>query len=150
MWWWFRRQGRRIARICAWLPTLWNDEDWDEYYLLQIMRFKVSRMRKQIAANNRHVRCEKTVEQMRQFERLLEHQMHGHDEIAADQSLCQCTDMTFEDIGNGVSRLVSTGRCANCRYTWKLRTKRRRDIYQDNTWLLLCEHFRKHAQKWWD
>lgn len=37
---------RRVSNIIAWLPILWADRDWDFAFLLRIMRFKISRMRR--------------------------------------------------------------------------------------------------------
>lgn len=35
-----------IKNIIRWIPVLWNNFDWDSEYLLDIMRFKLSRMEK--------------------------------------------------------------------------------------------------------
>lgn len=34
----------RIRHICAWLPVLWKDRDFDQAYLVEIVQFKLSRM----------------------------------------------------------------------------------------------------------
>lgn len=57
----FRTGKRRIVRFIAWFPVLWKDEDWSEHYLYEIMRFKISRIRKELDKNKRHVGYEKNV-----------------------------------------------------------------------------------------
>lgn len=51
----FRSRYRRIHRLIAWIPVLWKDEDWDPAYLFEVLRFKISRMRREIERNKRHM-----------------------------------------------------------------------------------------------
>jgi hypothetical protein len=39
-----RRLYRKISRIIAWLPILWETEEFDWEYLIDIMRFHMCRM----------------------------------------------------------------------------------------------------------
>ena len=50
-WYYFRNGYRRIKRFIIWFPIIWKDEDWDSAYLLEIIRFKISRMRREIEKN---------------------------------------------------------------------------------------------------
>jgi hypothetical protein len=43
---WLERGATRIHHICRWLPILWNDHDWDYFYLYKVMQFKIRCMRK--------------------------------------------------------------------------------------------------------
>lgn len=36
----------RVVRIFQWIPTLWNDTDWNDRDILQILDYKLSRVRK--------------------------------------------------------------------------------------------------------
>jgi len=40
-----REVCRAVKRIFIWLPVLYKDRDWDYGFFLEIMRFKLSRMR---------------------------------------------------------------------------------------------------------
>lgn len=42
----------KIAKICAYIPILWNDEDWDYSYLLDLIKFKLNRIKNTIYKNN--------------------------------------------------------------------------------------------------
>jgi len=46
-----RKIPGKIRKIIAWLPLLWEDEDWDYSFLLKIMRFKIARMGECINGN---------------------------------------------------------------------------------------------------
>lgn len=39
------RIARKIKNIFRWIPTLWNDHDWDSSYLLIMLKFKLENMR---------------------------------------------------------------------------------------------------------
>ena len=67
----FSSGWRRIKRYIAWIPVLWKDENWDYAYLFEIMRFKISRMRKEIERNKRHVGYKEDLRQMKVAEELL-------------------------------------------------------------------------------
>ena len=36
---------RYIKKLIKWVPFLWKDEDWDYYYLLRIIKFKLEDMK---------------------------------------------------------------------------------------------------------
>lgn len=50
-WHYFRNGQQRLKGLIAWLPVIWKDEDWDQVYLFEIMRFKICRMRQEIDKN---------------------------------------------------------------------------------------------------
>jgi hypothetical protein len=66
-----KRSVRRTKRFFVWFPILWKDEDWDSAYLFEIMRFKISRIRKEVEKNKRHIGYEKDVRDMKVAEELL-------------------------------------------------------------------------------
>jgi hypothetical protein len=43
----FRKIGRFIGKMPAYLKLLWRDEDWDYSFLLDMMRLKLTRMKKE-------------------------------------------------------------------------------------------------------
>lgn len=64
---WGRRTWRRylyykivgfidgIKNILDWLPTIWKDRHWDDYYILKILQRKIELQRSYLIKNNRHV-----------------------------------------------------------------------------------------------
>lgn len=48
-WWrWIGRYIKKIRKILAWLPVLWEDEDWDHDYILRVLKYKLIRTREEI------------------------------------------------------------------------------------------------------
>jgi len=39
-----RRFFERVRNLWRWFPIIWNDHDWDDYYMLVILRFKLKTM----------------------------------------------------------------------------------------------------------
>lgn len=48
----FRHLLRFIPRLWAYLPVIWRDEDWDYGYLLEVMQFKLARLRNSLTHHN--------------------------------------------------------------------------------------------------
>jgi hypothetical protein len=44
-----------IKNIIRWIPTLYKDKDWDEWYILTILQKKIEFQRKEIIYANRHI-----------------------------------------------------------------------------------------------
>src|SRR5277367_2665705 len=45
---------RFLKRLWDWAPILWHDNDWSPEALYEIMRYKISRIRKEIEGAMRH------------------------------------------------------------------------------------------------
>ena len=65
IWWRVRNVYRNVRRLCSWIPIIWNDRDWDSYYLLIIIRHKLQ----SVHESSKHwnwVGSEKATEQLQQ------------------------------------------------------------------------------------
>lgn len=49
----FKRLIRKIRKLIYWLPVIWNDRDFDQYYIYEILRHKLISMRN-FFENNAH------------------------------------------------------------------------------------------------
>jgi len=58
------KQFRFLERLIKWIPVLYNDEDWDFWYLLKIIDFKLGRLRKVIAEDDIHYDAPWTVKKI--------------------------------------------------------------------------------------
>jgi hypothetical protein len=47
-----------ICNIIRWAPTVYKDRDWDEYYILQILKKKIEFQREYLVDGNRHTNIE--------------------------------------------------------------------------------------------
>jgi hypothetical protein len=66
-WWGIRHMRtlyRSCARVLAYVPVIWSNEDWDYSYILRLLRYKIWRTRHHIAKHRIHVNWEKDVESM--------------------------------------------------------------------------------------
>lgn len=164
-WHYFRSGYRRFKRFIAWFPILWKDEDWDSVYLLEIMRFKISRIRKEIEKNKHHVGYEKRVREMKIVEELLARNAWSDfysklsEELENKEKLgkCSCPEETwaFEPYnpdpitGESWGSLyvdLSCEFCKNARSRWF----KRDDIKQKEDLDFLFLYLRKHYKRWWD
>ena len=48
----FRRLGKKIRTIIKWIPILWYDEDWDFYYVYNILQKKLEFVQKDMLNSN--------------------------------------------------------------------------------------------------
>lgn len=116
-----------IKRVIAYLPLLWKDQDWDSVYLLDMMKFKLSRMRKlhERAISNRGWWGEnspKAIKQMRTCEILLE----------------RMGEQAYGRMAELHSRVDIVSYMQYCDYMYK----------QDAE--LFCKIFKKYHENWWD
>jgi hypothetical protein len=63
---------RFCIKVIQYMPILYKDEDWDYHFLLILIRYKLSRMRKCIKKNNILLHTDKYCNQMKQIEDLIE------------------------------------------------------------------------------
>lgn len=53
-----------LARICAWIPLLWKDRDYDWAFALDMLEFKLARMRKLLSECKHHSSHGKDIKQI--------------------------------------------------------------------------------------
>lgn len=160
-----KRSFRRTKRFFVWFPILWKDEDWDSAYLFEIMRFKISRIRKEVEKNKRHIGYEKDVRDMKVAEELLNRIAFSdfHWELSqAIESLekagkCSCPKESWNlepcshDAKTGEPTRfrhidLSCEYCKQARPRWIKRQKAKEKEDYD----FLFRHLQKKAQRWWD
>jgi hypothetical protein len=54
-----------IKNLFVWLPTIWGDRDWDEYFLLRILELKFKRMEHLFREHGNHVGADRTAHRLR-------------------------------------------------------------------------------------
>lgn len=53
-----------VKNLYKWLPIIWKDRNWDNFYIYQIMEFKLRNQAKYIGTNDRHTRAKKDARDM--------------------------------------------------------------------------------------
>jgi hypothetical protein len=63
---------KSLKRTIEYIPVVWNNYDWDHVYLLKIMQYKIQRMRKHHEKVRLFVGVERTIDQLKLCEVLLD------------------------------------------------------------------------------
>jgi len=67
-----------IKNIIKWSPILWKDRNWDHYYIIDTLRFKIENTSKYIEKNKRYVGWERDVERMNLVIKLIDKFQEGY------------------------------------------------------------------------
>lgn len=63
---------RRIYNLYRWFPIIWKDEDWDDFYIFEILKFKLKNQAEYIGYHDRHTTAKRDAEIMMLCVRLIE------------------------------------------------------------------------------
>ena len=69
---WFYNVRNGIENIKNWLPTIWEDRNWDHYYIYVILRRKLHLMEQNIRHNGHHVNAERDADNIKVCVNLLD------------------------------------------------------------------------------
>lgn len=77
---WWRFNGRYfhkefvrgVKNLWKWLPVIWKDRDWDDYYIWEVLIFKLKKQAKYIGDRDFHTRAKRDAEIMMTCVRLME------------------------------------------------------------------------------
>ena len=99
-WWvWYGRYIPRnisegIRNLIKWFPTIWNDRDWDDHYIWQILKVKLTHQAHFTSTKGIHLNAERDAQRMRLCVRLIdkiqdeyyqaEYMSYGEDEFYFD------------------------------------------------------------------
>lgn len=63
---------KRIRNLYRWFPVIWKDQDWDDYYIFEILKFKLKNQAEYIGYHNRHTLARRDAEIMMLCTRLID------------------------------------------------------------------------------
>jgi hypothetical protein len=63
---------RRIRNLYRWFPIIWKDQDWDDHYIWEILKFKLTNQANYIAEHDRHTRAQYDAKLMRLCVKLMD------------------------------------------------------------------------------
>ena len=77
---WWRWRGRFLYRdfkhgiknVIKWLPVIWKDRDWDDYYIWEVLKFKLTNQANTIRKNAIHTHAEYDADKMMLCVRLID------------------------------------------------------------------------------
>lgn len=61
-----------ITNLIRWFPVIWKDRDYDDYYIFEVLKFKLTNQAKYISKRDYHTRAQYDAEKMRLCVRLIE------------------------------------------------------------------------------
>jgi hypothetical protein len=63
---------KRIHNLYRWFPIIWKDQDWDDHYIFEILKFKIKNQSEYIGGKDRYVDAKRDAEIMRLCVRLMD------------------------------------------------------------------------------
>lgn len=74
--WEFKYQHKYIKygvkNLYKWFRVIWNDRDWDHYYIFEVLKFKLEKQAKHMAENGFHNNAQRDAELMMTCVRLID------------------------------------------------------------------------------
>jgi len=69
---------KRIYNLYRWFPIIWNDQDWDDHYIFEILKFKLKNQAEYIGYHDRHMSAKRDAEIMMLCVRLMDKVQHEY------------------------------------------------------------------------
>jgi hypothetical protein len=63
---------KRIYNLYRWLPIIWKDQDWDDFYIFEILKFKLKNQAEYIGGKDRYIGAKRDAEIMMLCTRLID------------------------------------------------------------------------------
>lgn len=67
-----KRFFKRVQNLIRWFPIIWKDQDWDDYYIFEILKFKLKNQAEYIGYHDRHMSAKRDAEIMMLCVRLID------------------------------------------------------------------------------
>ena len=149
-----------IENLFVWLPVIWHDRDWDEYFLWAILEHKFKRMEHLFRVYGHHVGADKTAHKLKICQLLckrLKEEEYTTPYEKRNESHFEWFRKKFEQSMSrepdeaGIITVVGEGdRGDEPDGRWILPAhKHEEDMIQQDI-DLLCKIMNKHVQSWWD
>lgn len=148
-----RAPFRKIVRVVQWIPTLWNNYDWDFHYIFIVLRYKLTRMEREIRLKGHASNRKQTADQIKVAVHLL-------DRICNDGYLENATSPVDREYGQWTFDFENNLEIVHKKpLTVKQKTQHKKDlraawkhsdymIKQDKEYLF--KYILKHHRQWWD
>lgn len=96
--WRIKELKRSIKNIWKWLPIIWKDRDWDQYYIYEILEFKLRKQANYIGVMDRHTRAQEDARNMLICANLINKVKDGYyDSEYSDYHNCEFEFLDIED-----------------------------------------------------
>jgi len=159
----------RIKNLIRWFPIIWKDRDYGDYYILEILKFKLSNQAEYISKSYEHTKaqydasrirlCIRLIEKIQSEYYQLEYMNYFKDrfEFRDSPDHPDCKVMHITDISNNFEeyvvkhystykRVIKKNHCKNSKST---ALKMSYEVHQKAK-RILFELLNIHLESWWD
>lgn len=149
---------RKIIKVIQWIPILWNDEDYDYSYLLEIIKYKLKRIKACLWNNAyiEHKALRDTIVDINKCISAIE-EYHNADEVFEEYFEKQPINISYinRDKDNGYSEFVSINLDTNKQLTDKenhiyCEWIRRKNDFEQKKWNEIWNRLKEYGQSFWD
>jgi len=160
--WSIRYFFQGVWNIIRWMPTIYHDKDWDDYYITKMLQKKLEFHRAHLVSENRHVNIDRDNYWMTVVLNLLErkhteyYQMERYDYMVYGPELFD--DLISDTLDEYIAKYGSAKRAAIKKYAKnnpRLNDKESISFYmctirQQKADDLIFEILKRHSAEWWD
>jgi hypothetical protein len=162
-----KRFFRRIHNLYRWFPIIWKDQDWDDHYIFEILKFKLTNQSKHIGKHDRHTCAKRDAEIMMLCVRLIEKvqdEFYGTEYLDYQESNIKfidsknhpgCYEMEVEELSENfddyfkkyplVYRGVTDLNASKSKIAFEIAK-----INEERVHKLLFKILEQNIRKWWD
>lgn len=160
--WRIRYLFQGVWNIIRWMPTIFHDRDWDDYYITKMLQKKLEFHRAHLVSENRHVNIDRDNYWITVVLNLLErkhmeyYQMERYDYMVHGPELFD--DLISDTLDEYIAKYGSAKRAAIKKYAKN--NPRHNDkesisfymctIRQQKADDLIFEILKRHSAEWWD
>lgn len=120
--WRIKNKIRQIRNLIRWAPIIWNDRDWDYYFIYEILKQKLKHTEQYISKYGSHVNADIDAENIRTAIEMIEKVQH---EYHVDKYLSEAKEWTTKGMDKAA----------------KDHNKARQELFQ---------FLNNNIEKWWD
>lgn len=150
-------------RTAKWLPIIWKDRHWDDYFIFEILKHKIRFTRENIRDHGYHANKDRTIKTMRIAEILIERlQKDNYSDLLMQRHEAKWGKYVS---GSRKDNIMFDNKfsCSGLRREnvksqtdWELEFKEHKKISEYDEYMkkqdkdYLFKHLNKHINKWWD
>lgn len=156
---WFNEMVEGICNIVRWIPVLYKDRDWDDYYITKLLQKKIEHQREYIVKHNRHTRVDYDNQKMTLLLNLLEREHEAYYEQEYMDCITYRRDVLFEvvheDFDSYLHKYRTTSRKIMAEHKDEEFNAHRIAFYisrhkQEQNRSLIWEVLKRYSEMWWD
>jgi len=157
---------RRLRNLYRWLPIVWKDQDWDHYFIYEVLKFKLKNQAEYIGKRGVHLSAKRDAQIMMTCVRLIEkiqdeyyaseyfeyYKSHLEFKKLENSELFEITETVTSEALEGyfkkyplIYRLVPDLAAPKSRIAFQMAK-----INQERAHKLLFKIIQENIQSWWD